>query len=113
MSKYRRDEMEKLERLTVDYGGGSGHGHFESDLFRVVWWRKQKGMCTELELNLSDESIYFDGHVDLSNDEMCLSQIDPSEVLGMIEAQKEEAFRSGRKSKVSEVKAALMIDDYR
>lgn len=103
----------KLERSTKDYGGGSGGVIFESDLFRVVFWKMSKGTRTVIEFKLinsmSYNEIVFDGKVDFDSDEKCFEQFEMSEILEAIEYQKQLSFKKGQRKKINEIKSILDI----
>lgn len=99
----------KLERTTIDYGGGGGSTFFESELFRVVHWRHGSGLKrTVLEIKLVDK-VYldFDGHCKLDSDEACFNQLELKEIIAIVEYQKAKAFEAGKVSKAQEIRNAL------
>jgi hypothetical protein len=100
--------MAKLERTDENYGSGSGCGVFESDLFRVTWWRMNGGRKrTLLDIRNSDDEIQFDGHQELKSDEDCLNQVSVAEIVSLIESVKRDGIRQGKRTKIREIKEVL------
>ena len=106
----------KLERSTKDYGGGSGRETFESNLFRVVFWRMSKGTRTVIEFKMINPMSYneliFDGKVDFDSDEKCFEQLEMSEILKAIEYQKELSFDDGKEHNADAIRKILGVKKY-
>ena len=105
----------KTKRSDKSFGGGSGKEIFESDLFRVVVWKKQKGIRTTIECKMcgfDKKDIQFDGKHEFTSDELCLEQLKVAEVVEMIENQKKQAFAAGRANKAEEIRDALELDEW-
>ncbi len=102
--------MEKLERSTKDFGGGSGRQIYESANFRVVIWRLQRGTETRINcehLNgFENDFLVFEGSHDFTSDSDCIAQYELEEILQMIWRSKKEGIKEGRRQKTNEAAEA-------
>ena len=100
-----------LKRTLDDFGGGSGHSTFESDLFRVVQWRHHENKSTTIECKLIPfhDDIRFDGVETFKSDADCMEQFTVVEIVKMISCQKELSFKAGQQDKIEELKNCLKI----
>ena len=91
-----------MKRSNIDYGGGSGHSEFESDLFRVTRWKKQQGVCTTISYSgfYVIDDVTFDGDVSckLKTDAQCIKELNPSEIVKILIHVASESHRKGRES---------------
>ena len=101
----------KIKRSTKEYGGGSGKNIFESDYFSVTVWKLSNGVKTSIPVNSLFMDINFDGEHEIISDDMCLEQLDFSEVLQIINTEKEKSFEEGQESKLDEIQSCLGIKD--
>ena len=100
----------KLKRTKKEFGGGSGKGIFESDLFRVVVWYLSKGAKTTINCNLDPWlEISFEGKHEFKSDNECIAQFNAKEILKIIKYQKEVSFEEGERSKSEEIRSALYL----
>ena len=100
--------MKKLERSEKDYAGGRGKYRFESDLFSVIFWKLPKGTTT-IEIKNTHVMINFDGDQEFLSDDDCFCQLNPDEIVKIINAVKDKAFKKGAESKVTEFKKVFGI----
>ena len=101
--------MKKLKRSTKEYGGGSGHKIFKSDLFYVVLWNLRDGARTTITIedDFLGKEIHFDEKQKFNSDEECLIQLTPTEILKIIKYQKRISFKKGIQNKLDEIKECL------
>lgn len=98
----------RIKRSKKEYGGGSGHDIFESDSFRVVMWKLQKGIKTTIECKLIDSMEFnFDGKQEFISDKLCIEQLSSIEIIRIFKAIKKQAFTEGRISKAKEIISCL------
>jgi len=99
----------KIKRTRKEYGGGSGGEVFESDLFRVVFWRLSKGTRTTITIRGIYYDLDFDGKHQFTTDELCMEQLTIGEIKKLINYYKEESFEAGKQYKIKELKKCLEI----
>ena len=100
----------RTKRTNKDFGGGSGRGIFESELFRVVVWSLGKGIKTTISCQQGyGMEISFEGTHNFTTDKLCIEQLNPSEILRLLKWMKEESFEQGQDSKAAEIKKCLGI----
>lgn len=104
--------MKKMKRSTVDYGGGTGHIVYNSDMFRVVVWQLLHGVKTTLKCKLLSTELDFHGDQQnqLISDEACMYQYNYSEIIEMMDAQKNIGYTNGANDKIKEFRELMQID---
>lgn len=102
----------KIKRLTKEYGGGSGNGIFESELFDVTVWSLQKGTKTTIRSKLHCFlELDFDGEHKFLSDESCMEQLNCDEIVEMVRQQKEKSFEEGKYHKANEIISCLGLGE--
>lgn len=103
--------MNKPQRTDHDYGGGSGKTVFEGSLFRVAHWNHASGQRTTINttgnLWLIDLDLQFDGLVEFNSDEECIAQLDPKEIISLMDGMYDYGVKAGRDEKLKEIKGVL------
>lgn len=102
----------KIERSDKQYGCGTGHNTYRSDIFKVTFWTHYKETKTTIEFSDSfcELEAKFDGKHDFKSDDECMAQLTSEEILSYVEYCKNSYFRKGRNSMRKDLKS-LMKDD--
>jgi hypothetical protein len=103
----------KLQRTDRDFGGGGGQQKFNSQFFRVVWWRhggEEKIGRTTLEIVPINKEIQFEGKVALGTDDDCFDQLNTDEIKALIIRYGKHQFRNGKEEKQREILEVLGIN---
>lgn len=88
--------------------GGTGRQTYKSVLFTATLWRLNNGVRTNLECNLHEPyELEFDEEHTFTNDEQCLEQFTPKEILRMFRIQRSVSFADGETSKEDQIKSCL------
>lgn len=72
------------------YGGGSSYTTFEGAHFKVLQWRRQNGITTEIAMRDSPYfRVSFDGRHKIASDEHCFELLRPDELAAMLDSRLE------------------------
>lgn len=103
----------KIERSDKEYGCGTGHRIYESEIFKVSFWKHYKETKTTIEFEefYGELEVKLDGRHEFKSDDECMDQLTTSEILHYIQLCKKHSFIEGRNSIRKEFNS-IMVTEY-
>ena len=100
----------RIKRTKHNCGSGGGRTIFESKLFHVTEWHLNKGIQTVINCDseLMDYlELRFNGKQNFTSDNLCMEQLNMTEILRIIKHQKKQSFEEGKEYKINQIRECL------